>query len=172
MLAEVEVSQWLTFSSYFIVLKRIEVYERDGKPIYGETNPFWATNGQMDGLMLAVKDAVYLHLVRDGRKVVASVYTKCRHYSDRPFREPHTRILPVKNFKELSRFEKICWYWRYYNEEIEKRVKSRVRLEDIQILLEKLDQKGRPFYELEWDDEKEKQFQKICGETMKHYGYD
>jgi len=107
---------------------------------YGETSHFWKK--RLKELINAFPDADYYHLVRNGRKVVGSFKDSSRHYlydkrDEFPTYTYRNEPLPIKGFKEMSRFEKLCWYWRYWNETIEKeaghKIKERIKLEDLNI---------------------------------------
>ena len=134
---------------------------------YGETSNFW--RDRLDDLMKMHPEAIFLHLVRDGKDVIKSI--EIRDLYDGVMTAPpyQNTPLPIKGFLEMDRFTKICWYWRYWNEFIEERIKSRVRLEDIQHALPHENKSTAPIKR--WSDKQMKIFDKICGETNERYGY-
>ncbi len=141
------------------------VHERSrGQLLYGETSHFW--KGQLDELIAAFPGAVYVHLVRDGREVVKSFQQRL-HYRDDPtdlsFRN---EILPPHT-PGMGRFERLCWYWTYWNTEIEERITTRVRLEDLSLSA----RSNVGTSHSEWTDEEEQVFDAVCGELMGRYGY-
>lgn len=141
-----------------------------GKKIYGETSHFWKSH--LEKLKKLFPNALYIHLVRDPIKVVNSLYIR-DWYSGKvkPGYEYREETLPVDNFKKLSRFEKICWYWRYWNQEISKYADVRIRLEDISRFLPCLN-KSRSIKFPKWSLDNWYKFWLICGKLAKEYGYD
>ncbi len=141
------------------------VFERArGQLLYGETSHFWKS--QLDELMAAFPDATYVHLVRDGRAVVKS-FQQRKHYLDDPTDLPFRNEILPPHAPEMGRFEKLCWYWTYWNTEIEKRIPIRVRLEDL--LLSKRSNVGKSH--TYWTDDEREVFDAVCGELMERYGY-
>lgn len=146
---------------------RIRQAEKEGQTYYGETSNFWRL--KLGQLMEKYPEATYIHLIRNGRDSVKSLQVRDL-YTDVLGLAPHNYIqLPVKGWNSLTRFEKLCHYWRHWNELIEKRVKSRVRLEDIQHIIERKNA-GDPHKP--WTKEEEETFNRICGDLSKHYGYE
>jgi hypothetical protein len=98
--------------------------------VYGEVNSY--LRYEADWLRRRF-DPTLIHLVRDGRAFVRSahprgVYTK--HELDGP-------ILPrdddpwAERWPEMSRFQRLCWYWADTNEHLGSTIESHVRLEDL-----------------------------------------
>lgn len=146
------------------------IRKAEDRGIYGETNNFWRKH--IEKLQDEHPDALYIHLVRNPRKHVRSLMT--RHlYLGMVGTAPHNEeILPVPGFRKRSRFEKICYYVKYWNERIEELVPLRIRLEDIAHILP-VKNETKP---IEWSspllaDFDEKVYQEILGEMIERYGY-
>ena len=133
--------------------------------IYGETSHFWKS--KLPSLLGAFPEAHYVHLVRDGRDVVRSFLTR-PHYSPRGNRPYHTQKLPPHK-EGMSRGEKLCWYWRYWNEHIEETVPqaTRVRLEDLQLSVHT----NKATRKSLWTEKQEQLFRRVCGDLNARYGY-
>ena len=134
---------------------------------YGETSHFW--KAQLDKLTEAFPDGIFIHLVRNGKNTVRSFYCSTHHYLY--YRgEPAYRneSLPIEGFEKMTRFEKLCWYWRYWNEEIEKYAKYRVKLEDLKIPIVNDSYKKEKY----WTKEMHETFERICGNLNRKYGYE
>jgi len=142
-----------------------ERLEEHKDEFYGEANSAWRY--KIDELVADQSDATFIHLVRDGRKVVSS-YRNKDYYNDQKTTVAQKLILPVEGFEEMPRFEKLCWFWRYWNEEIEKRIPVRIRLEDIGHLFPRRNT-GKPHQN--WTVNEEETFNRVCGDLMKRYGY-
>ncbi len=149
-----------------------------------------------------VMGAKVFHLVRDGRKVVRSMMNRSA-FTDR---DPHHtgRIKPYlediyfKVWNDLSRFQKICWYWNhavtlliakkipllhfekiisdydYLNERLLKQVNLTLDRDvwekEIQVVINANKSTGFPEYP-DWIEQHKLQFNLICGSTMKLLGY-
>jgi hypothetical protein len=136
---------------------------------YGEVSHFWKS--ELKELTSGYPDAEYVHLVRDGRRVVSSFLNR-PHYVEgvRTRRKyQHERLTPHRD--DMSRFEKLCWYWRYWNEQIEEGLNSfdyqRVYLEKLN--LPKHVNQGPKH--IAWNDIQEHTFDRVCGLLMHRYGY-
>ena len=147
--------------------KKAEVAKQKGCKVYGSTSNFWKS--KIPEIKEILPQAALIHLVRNGENVVKSFWNR-RHYlyekSDLVNPHYHYRNEPLDGFEGLSRLEKICTWWDYWNRKIEEQVPSRVRLEDLNI----------PNYQpgpshKEWTEEERLSFNRICGETMLRYGY-
>ena len=85
--------------------------------IYGEVNSLLRYSA---GWLIDNLSPVILHLVRDGRDVVRSTYARNTYL----WNDSHLPIFPKNNDKysdkwiQMTRFEKICWYWRETNEHL------------------------------------------------------
>jgi len=137
--------------------------ERAGKAegLYGETSHFWKAH--LKELTEVFPKAIFIHLVRNGLDVVKSFWHRA-HYS--AGRKPyHNEILPAFT-PDMDRWEKLCWYWRYWNEEIEKYAQARMKLEDINPVRHN---QGPPSIKV--SDRDLESFKCICGSTMERYGY-
>ncbi|MDH3627644.1 MAG: sulfotransferase [Acidobacteriota bacterium] len=99
-------------------------------PIYGETNSL--LRFQIDWLRRRF-DPTFIHLVRDGRAYVRSVWTRPAYTSY----ELEGPIVPgnddpfAERWSSMDRFQRLCWSWRHTNEFIESRVDRPVRFEDL-----------------------------------------
>ncbi len=134
--------------------------------IYGEASPFWRL--KLDELMAAFPGAHYFHLVRDGRLVVKS-YQARGVYEDFPGDPPYRNMpIPVPDFDLMTRFEKICHHWKYWNEKIQQKIKNRIRLEDI-AGLPRLNASSKAL--VPWTLPERRLFKKICGDLNQSYGY-
>ena len=103
--------------------------EHAGCETYGETNsylryePRWLTENL---------DAKLLHLVRDGRTYVTSSYQRdvyTPHDIQMPI-VPHDDDPHATRWGEMSRFERICWYWNHTNAFLADHVPALCRLEE------------------------------------------
>ena len=103
---------------------------QDGVEFYGEVNSY--LRYEVDWLRRKF-DPVLIHLVRDGRDFVRSAYIR-EVYTPRQHEGP---ILPrdgdpyAERWVELSRFQKLSWYWAHTNEYLGRRVPGFVRFEDL-----------------------------------------
>lgn len=133
---------------------------------YGETSHFWKR--YLEELTTTMPKAKFVHLIRDGRKVVRSFYCATRFF--RNFKDDYSyrnEKLPIKGWSKMNRFEKCCWYWRYWNEEIEKYTDVQIKIEDLKIPVENNSFKKQKY----WNDYMETTFKRICGDLNKKYGY-
>jgi hypothetical protein len=82
-----------------------------GTDLFIDVNPYLRYG--LDTVRSALDTPRIYHLVRDGRKVVSSMYLR-KTYTKRENKLP---IMPLDtagfvSWTEGSRFEKLCWYWR------------------------------------------------------------
>ena len=98
--------------------------------IYGEVNSYLRYEAEW---LRRRFDPALIHLVRDGRDFVRSAHPRgvyTRHELDGP-------ILPrdgdrwSERWPEMSRFQRLCWYWTHTNEHLAATIASHVRLEDL-----------------------------------------
>lgn len=74
-----------------------------------------------------------IHLVRDGRAYLRSAWIRPLYTED----DPAPGIVPrdgdpyAERWCEMSRFERICWYWTHTNRYLKDRIERTVRLEDL-----------------------------------------
>ncbi|MDT0559385.1 sulfotransferase domain-containing protein [Ichthyenterobacterium sp. W332] len=98
--------------------------------IYGEVNSLLRYNTQWLKKSLNAK---IVHVVRDPRKVVPSIYSR-NVYKDG---SSHLEIIPKnddkfsKQWKNMDRFDKICWYWTHTNNMLLNDVDQCFRFEDL-----------------------------------------
>ncbi|MDW3219861.1 MAG: hypothetical protein R8F63_14700 [Acidimicrobiales bacterium] len=136
-----------------------------GQALYGETSHFW--KGLLPELRRAYPAAQIVHLVRDGRSVVKSFQARSL-YADVPGDLGYrNQVLPVHT-PEMGRFERICWYWRYWNEEIANHAATCLRLEDLD-LPARVNAGSSP---APWVDDETEVFERVCGELMARLGYE
>ena len=132
---------------------------------YGETSNFWREH--LDELTDAFPKAIYIHLVRNGIDSVKSLIT--RGLYDEGYKVDHAhKSLPIDGFDIMIRFEKVCWYWRYWNEVIETYAPLRIRFEDISHLFPVMNKGDQP---VEFSPEEVEIFNKVCEIPMNRYGY-
>ena len=72
-------------------------------------------------------------LVRDGRDVVRSMYSRNVYSIPSKFipAYPQDGDPYSATWKDMSRFERLCWYWQYSNNSLSRQVSNLVRFEDI-----------------------------------------
>jgi len=100
--------------------------------IYGEVNSLLRRHYK------ALKDnfpnATFIHLIRDGRDVVRSMMSRRTMTPE----DPNTKLIypkegdPYKEkWLEMSRFEKLCWYWQEENRYLRENIQNLVKFEEI-----------------------------------------
>ncbi len=74
-----------------------------------------------------------LHLIRDGRDVVRSMYSRAVYLNPTQYIPAYPDDSDPYSLKwhDISRFEKLCWYWNHSNVYIKKRIDDYIRFEDI-----------------------------------------
>jgi hypothetical protein len=87
-------------------------------------------------------EAPVFHLVRDGRKVITSMYQRTS-FSPREKKQPILPLDPEEyiRWKAGSRFEKLCWYWADTIRTLTRENLPVLRLEDITTDFELLQEK-------------------------------
>ena len=166
---------------------------------YGEVNSFLRRHCQ--ALKHGLPKATLIHLVRDGRAVVRSMYSRNtmlpNDYNTKRIR-PREDDPWKDEWHKMSRFEKLCWYWAVENKYLRECIGKTVQFEKLvtdydyfkKNLLKplKLDipeemwksEVNKPknvttTYKLphwkEWDQKKKEAFERICGDEMKKCGY-
>jgi hypothetical protein len=168
--------------------------------VYGEVNSVLRRHAE--ALQAAFPEAGFLHLVRDGRDVVRSMYSATAMLEG----DPNTQdIYPregdpyADEWPQMSRFERVCWYWRVENRYLRQYIDAFVRFEDVlashegfreglleplglelpePVWAEAVDRPKNPTrdYDLpawpDWNEERKQAFAEICGEEMRAFGYD
>lgn len=168
--------------------------------VYGEVNSHLRRHvGAIRELCPSIQ---IFQLVRDGRDVVRSMYSrKTMTSGDRTtYRVRPCRGDPFRDqWDALSRFEKLCWYWSSANAFVRPRSDWTVRLEDVVTDYEWLDANlldplglklERSVWRNEiaiqrnvtdshvlplpenWEARRKQRFWEICGEEMRKYGYE
>jgi ubiquinone/menaquinone biosynthesis C-methylase UbiE len=131
---------------------------------YGETSHFW--KNQIPSLKGAFPHASLIHLVRDGRNVVKSFQSR-GHYNDAEGELPYRNEPLPPHRPGMSAFERICWYWAFWNEEIECHADRTVLLEDLALGA----RTNIGAEKAAWTEEEQRIFAAVCGDLMRHYGY-
>lgn len=169
------------------------------KSVYGEINPFLRRHCR--ALQQLIPSARFFHLVRDGREVLRSIMSReildatdpLQHRTFPPEGDPYR-----EKWKDMSRFEKICWMWQADNRYIRQNTKHTVQFEKLKVDFgyfksELLDFLGlemteptwqnyisqkkniTPKYKFphwqDWCEEQTTRFWEICGAEMKACGY-
>ena len=104
--------------------------KRSDTSVYGETNSYLRYEAEWLRRNL---DATVVHLSRDGREFVRSAYPRVVYTAA----EAQLPILPCDSdpcagrWSEMTRFEKLCWYWSHTNEMLRATVELHVRMEDV-----------------------------------------
>lgn len=166
---------------------------------YGEVNSNLRYHAKI--LKNNIPNVKILHLVRDGRDVVRSIMER-NHYTEDGI--GHHSLSPSKDdyyfdeWKNMSRFEKVCWLWKDANEVVEpfsdEMIKFERLINDYDYFNKKIELKlniniGYDLWNNEvnspknitkkrefphWDNWNKNQledFNEICGELMNKYGY-
>lgn len=166
---------------------------------YGEVNSLLRRH--CNALKRAFPRATLLHLVRDGRDVVRSMISRKTMAPE----DPNTALIyppdgdPWKNeWDQMSRFEKLCWYWQTENQYLRQCIGRTVQLERLILSYDSFETEllsplgieiskhawqaavTRPVnmtnqhripHWSEWGGEREASFWRICGAEMAEYGY-
>lgn len=136
-----------------------------GQALYGETSHFW--KGLLPELRRAYPAAHIVHLVRNGRSVVKSFQARSLYAEVPGDLGYRNQVLPVHT-PEMNRFERICWYWQYWNEEIAIHASTCLRLEDLE-LPAWVNAGSSP---APWADDEAAIFERVCGDLMDRLGYE
>mgnify|MGYP000512911321 CR=1 FL=1 len=105
---------------YILKFRRKEIYLRIRNlkiSVYGEVNSYLRRH--CEALKKVFPNAIILHLVRDGRAVVRSMYsreTMLPNAYDTKYIHPKPNDPYYRKWKKMTRFEKLCWYWTVENE--------------------------------------------------------
>lgn len=167
---------------------------------YGEVNSLLRRH--CNALKRAFPNAHFVHLVRDGRDVARSMMSR----KTMTHEDPHTTLIYPTNadpwkdeWDEMSRFEKLCWYWQVENHYLRNNIERTVQLERLissydyfsKQLLCPLDlnvpksvwqaavdrpKNATEQYEIphwtSWERQRKTIFREICGEEMNRLGYE
>lgn len=177
------------------VRKNVILINAQGVNNYGEVNGFLRRH--ILALRKTFPEAKFLHLVRDGRDVVRSIYSR---KAFEKWDKSTVGVEPPGGWKTNNRFKKICWYWNVENVHINKHIDKHVNLEKIindydyfkENVLDFLGlelskevwnvmsknkvnatRNGKyklPIYD-KWNDKQKRIFNKMCGKTMRKLGY-
>ncbi len=188
-----------------------------GVELYGEVNSY--LRYEIEWLKKKFNPILF-HLVRDGRDVVRSAYTRATYTlgDNKTMIVPDDRDPMAETWENTDRFQKLCWYWKHTNEYIAARVERTVLFEKLltdydyfkhhileplelsisydtwteavknpkntsqrailrkkikqMVLLHPMEKRIKPLpHWSKWDNQRLKQFDEICSETMKKFGY-
>ena len=176
-------------------------YRSQGKKVsvYGEVNPFLRMHCK--AIARVFPKAKLFHLVRNGKSIVASVMSRDKLGRKDPM---SVLIYPPKDdayydgWKNLSRFEKVCWQWQFTNRFMRENLPHRVYFEKIRsdydyFKTEVSDYLNLPISQKSWENyvsvpknatpkqrfpkpkdwakEQHEIFERICGEEMNFYDF-
>jgi len=90
--------------------ERASQMQQTGVRLFVDVDPF--VRYGLTAIRSALPKAMLFHLVRNGRRVIFSMYQRTS-YTLREKRQP---VLPLEEkeymeWRHYSRFEKLCWYW-------------------------------------------------------------
>ena len=190
-------------------MRAILVHVFTVKKLSGEVNLTAESDQRLWNLIDLIHEilpgAKFIHLVRNGRDTVRS--TNARHW----FHEDDVHVnrsmwakyrlngmnLGVESWKEMSAFQKNCWYWQYINVNVSEAISQlpdhltfTVQLESLEnekvdlfkflgvseggIRLKKenaVKSVNKNDYDESWSPEENNQFREICGSAMNKFGY-
>ncbi len=167
--------------------------------IYGEVNSYLRRHCK--AIKKLIPNVKLIHLVRDGRDVVRSMYARM---TMKPGVYSTRNIVPLEDdpwrseWSRMSRFERLCWYWMIENKYLRECIDRFVRFEDIITDYNYFKRNVLDYINLniprevwehevnkpknitivhklphwsEWSSELMESFKRICGDEMKIYGY-
>jgi hypothetical protein len=144
--------------------KRIEIAKPRG--YFGKVSHYYI--GIIQELQKEFPNAFFIHSIRNGEKVITS-------FARKVLVEPLVYLgleERINGFYKMSQFQKLCWMWRYWNEEADKYIPIRVKFEDYCRILPKTNVSSRPGkVRKPWSAAKKKIFKEICGDLMTKYNY-
>lgn len=169
-------------------------------PIYGEINPFLRRHSK--AIKELLPQAKQFHLVRDGRDVLRSLMSRELFDVNDPMATlifPNMEDAYFKEWKSMSRFEKLCWLWQCDNEYLRKNISHLIQFEQLSTdydyfktnLMDYLAignisadvwkegmqkvNNETPVYRFpvykDWSNKDNAAFERICGEEMSKCGY-
>lgn len=171
----------------------------NGKRLYGEVNPFLSLHAK--ALQQCFSQAQLFHLVKDGRTIVRSMFSRSKLGAKDPMAKP---IFPPLHdayhdrWDKMGRFEKICWQWQFENRYLREQIENRLYFEQLSSdytyfkthFLEKMGfevsetewknyinspKNESPIYRMPhhsaWSSEEKAIFERICGDEMRALGY-
>jgi len=120
---------------YFHKFRKKEIFLRNMKEdieVYGEVNS--VLRRHCNAIKNGFPTAKIIHLIRDGTDVVRSMMSRQTMTN----KDKNTKnIAPKKgdlwynNWEEMTRFERLCWYWDIENRYLNKNVEILIKFEDI-----------------------------------------
>ncbi len=186
---------------YEFRIREMALRIREHNPmVYGEVNS--VLRFHITALQEIIPAMKIIHLVRDGRDVVRSVFNRRIKARKTPLYDKITPPILDKfssQWHTLTAFEKICWGWKAENQFMRENTKLRARFEDITASYPLFSQQilrplglslkeelwrqtvRRPVNATkkyvvgswdDWTDEQQQQFTSICGSEMQEYGYE
>lgn len=98
------------------------------KEVYGEVNSYLRRHTK--ALKKQYPDAKFLHLVRDGRYVVRSMFSRGAFGAKNG---GTFGIFPLEESEwyQMNQFERCCWYWKTENEYLRENIDKFVRLKHL-----------------------------------------
>jgi len=187
---------------YIERFRKKEIYLRArGKQIdtYGEVNS--VLRRHCNALREAFPQANFIHLIRDGREVIRSMMSR----KTMTLEDLNTRLIHPKKgdswrkqWPEMNRFERLCWYWQVENHYLRNSIRYTVQFEklissynyfkeklldalrlsikeDVWRLTINTPKNATKRYIIphwsDWDTKRREAFEKICGTEMKKNGY-
>ncbi len=187
---------------YIERFRKKEIYLRArGKQIdtYGEVNS--VLRRHYNALNEAFPQANFIHLIRDGREVVRSMFSRKTMTSE----DPNTRLIHPKKedpwrkqWPTMTRFERLCWYWQVENHYLRNSIGYTVQFKKLISSYNYFKEKVLDILQLnikedvwrlaintpknttkrylishwsDWDNKRKEAFEKICGTEMKENGY-
>ncbi len=166
---------------------------------YGEVNSLLRRH--IESLRAIFPSATYIHLVRDGRDVVRSMMSRDLFQPQHPITrliKPKEHDCWSKEWSEMNRFEKLCWFWQIESRYVRERTNKTVQferliadyeyfndhlLQPLQLTLSKnlwLQIVDNPQnrthnysipYWSDWNTDRQQSFTRICGNEMEASGY-
>jgi len=100
--------------------------------IYGEVNSY--LRYEIEWLRKKF-NPIIIHLIRDGRDYLRSAYIRTV-YTPKEIQLPiipHDKDPYAEKWQDMTRFQKLCWYWMHTNEFLSKKIKNFVRFENLMI---------------------------------------
>jgi hypothetical protein len=186
---------------YLDTFRKNEIYYRSDKNIgiYGEVNPMIRMH--CAAFKSVFPTAKLFHMVRDPRNVIRSIMGKENLGKKDPMAmmiypppsDPYAHQWP-----EMSRFERVCWEWQFNNRYMRQHISHTTHFESMMSDYDYFKEKLVDFLEIdisqvtwdhyvnkprnasrtyrfphwrEWDKDKLKTLDRICGDEMSRYGY-
>ncbi len=134
--------------------------------IQGESSHYW--KGSVANLFSLEEECSFFHLIREGKKVIASLAERGWYGKKRKDFSYRYASLKIDGWSGFTQIEKLCWHWVFWNKEISKLTSSKFRLEDMSERLPRLNCTGKP---PQWKKDWNEPYNAICKEFLIEYGY-